>query len=91
MFLIPRDSEPGALSEIVLFGELRNERRVVNADIEHVEPGRVLFIVAPYVCTVVPSLHHYGDTVELRVSRVKNVPRHAEFKLVRRRTYRTLQ
>lgn len=64
MFLVLRDSEPGALSEIVLFGELRSERRVVNADVEHVEPSRVFTIVAPYVGTVTSSLHYYCYAME---------------------------
>jgi hypothetical protein len=90
MLLVARNSESGALSEILLFRELGSDGGVVDAYVEHVESRCVLTIVASYVCTVVPSLHYYGDAVQLRVSWVKNVPRHVELKLVPRRTSRTL-
>jgi hypothetical protein len=66
------DTELGAAPHVL--GLRPAGRRIVNAHIEQVHAGGVLGVEPADIGQRAPGLDYYGDTVQLVVTRVKDVP-----------------
>lgn len=74
-FVITPDPELGALTDILLLGP-GFRRGVVHPDIQDEQAAFILTVVASHVGQRPVGLDHDGDSVQLRVTRVKDVTRH---------------
>jgi hypothetical protein len=70
------DTELVALPDVLLHRS-RVPRLVVHPYVENVHPELIFCIVAADVCTGSRRLHNYGNAVQFRVTRVKNVAGHS--------------
>lgn len=66
------NAEPRAPANELLASAAR--RRVVQADIEQMKAGLILGVESPYIREGSGRLHHHGDTVELGVTRMEDMP-----------------
>jgi hypothetical protein len=73
--MLASNSELGALSDILIFG--CGGLLVVNPDVEQVYSSVILAVIAAHVRSWPMGLHHDRDAMELGVSWMKDVSRHA--------------